>query len=90
MPAASVVAVTELLPLNVALAPLVGAANVTVTFATGFEDASVTFACSAVPNAVFTVALCGVPACAATAWGAVVFVNANVAGGSPVTVAVTL
>jgi hypothetical protein len=41
---------------KLALAPVVGAAKVTVTFATGLLLASVTVACSAAPNAVFTLA----------------------------------
>src|SRR3989442_745005 len=75
---------SELLPPNVALAPLDGAVKVTVTFATGFDDASVTFACSAVANAVFTVALCGVPEVATVDYtGAVVLRHPNVAGVRP-------
>jgi hypothetical protein len=53
------VAVAEL-P-NFPLAPLAGAVNVTTTPLTGLLLASLTVACSAVVNAVFTVALCGVP-----------------------------
>ena len=49
MPEAFVVAVTRLFPPNVALAPLPGAVNVTTTPASGFADASVTFACSGAP-----------------------------------------
>ena len=44
MPAESVTAVTEMLPPNVALGPTDGAVKVTVTFATGVADASITFA----------------------------------------------
>jgi hypothetical protein len=44
MPALFVLTVTEFVPPNVALAPLVGAANVTGTPTIGFEEASVTFA----------------------------------------------
>jgi hypothetical protein len=43
-PALFVLTVTEFAPPNVALAPLVGAANVTGTSATGMAEASVTFA----------------------------------------------
>jgi hypothetical protein len=43
------------------LLPWSGAANVTVTPASGLDAPSVTFACSALVKAVFTVALCGVP-----------------------------
>jgi hypothetical protein len=53
-------------PANVPLAPLVGAAKITVTPLTGFPLPSVMVACSAVANAVLTVALCGVPPLAAT------------------------
>src|SRR3989442_685721 len=82
---------SELLPLKLALAPLDGAVKVTVTFATGFDDASVTFACSAVANAVFTVALCGVPEVATIdSRGTAAFINAKVAAASPATDAVTL
>ena len=51
-------------PPKVALAPLDGAVNVTVTPLTGLPLASVTVACSAVVNAVLIAALCGVPAVA--------------------------
>src|SRR5436190_1962440 len=44
-----------------ALAPLPGAPNVTVTPLTGLLKLSVTVAWNAVPKAVFTVVLCGVP-----------------------------
>jgi hypothetical protein len=43
-PALFVLTVTEFVPPNVALAPLVGAVNVTATPETGFANASVTFA----------------------------------------------
>jgi hypothetical protein len=65
IPLAFVVAVAAATPLNVPLAPLAGAVNVTVAPLTGLPPASITVACSAVPNAVLTVALCGVPALAA-------------------------
>jgi hypothetical protein len=57
-----VVAVAE--PLNKALAPVPLAVNVTVTPLNGLLFASFTVACRALPNAVLTVALCGVPAVA--------------------------
>jgi hypothetical protein len=57
-------------PANVPLAPLAGAVNVTVTPLKGLLPASFTVACSAVVNAVLTVALCGVPAVAVTLAGA--------------------
>ena len=91
IPDAFVTAVVVLLPPKLPLAPVDGAVNVTVTFATGFEAASVTRACSATPNAVLITVLCGVPAVAVTVCGApTVFVNANVAGVSAPTDAVTL
>ena len=60
MPEAFVVAVVTP-PANVPLAPLPGAVNVTVTPLTGLFEASFTVVWKAVVNAVFTVALCGVP-----------------------------
>jgi hypothetical protein len=53
------VAVAE--PLKAPLAPVAGALKVTVTPLTGLLPASFTVACNAEPNAVLTVALCGVP-----------------------------
>ena len=44
IPDALVVAVAELVPPNVALAPLAGAVKVTITPDTGLDEASVTFA----------------------------------------------
>ena len=44
MPAALVLTVIEFVPLNVALAPLDGAVNVTGTPTAGLDKASVTFA----------------------------------------------
>jgi len=61
-----VVAVAVAEPPNVPLAPLPGAVNVTIAPLTGLLLASFTVACNAVANAVFTVALCGVPAEAVT------------------------
>ena len=53
-------------PPNVALAPLAGAVNVTVTPLTGFPEPSFTVACNAAGNAVLTIVLCGVPPLAVT------------------------
>src|SRR5438034_740059 len=47
--------------LNVPLAPLAGAVNVTLTPDTAFPKASVTRTTSGPANAVFTVAVCGEP-----------------------------
>ena len=69
MPLAFVIAVAVAEPLKAALAPDVGAVNVTVTPLTGLLLASFTVACNAVVNAVLTVALCGVPAVAVTLAG---------------------
>ena len=70
-PLAFVVAVVEVVPFaNVPLAPLPGAVNVTTTPLTGLLNESFTVACSAAPNAVFTVELCGVPPVAVTLAGA--------------------
>lgn len=52
---------TALVPDNVAEAPEVGAANVTVIPANAFMFASVTFACNGEPNCVPTVACCAPP-----------------------------
>ena len=64
MPLALVVAVAVADPLNAAPAPLAGAVKVTVTPLIGLLLASFTVACSAVVKALFTMALCGVPAVA--------------------------
>jgi hypothetical protein len=61
IPDVFVIAVAVLLLPNIALAPVAGAVNVTVTPESGFDAPSVTFACSALANDVFTVVLCGVP-----------------------------
>jgi len=83
------VAVAEL-P-NFPLAPLAGAVNVTTTPLTGLLLASLTVACSAVVNAVLTVALCGVPPVAVMLAAApAVFVRLKVAGLAPDALAVTL
>src|SRR5215467_4059233 len=52
------------LPAKVPVALMPGAVKVTVTPLTGLLEESFTVACSCVANAVFTVALCGVPAVA--------------------------
>lgn len=92
MPLAFVAAVAVADPLKAALAAVAGAANVTSTPLTGFPLASFTRACRAVPNAVFTVALCGAPALdAMLAGGGSVFVREKFAAAdTPVTVAVTM
>src|SRR5262249_46462927 len=51
-------------PANVPLAPLPGAAKVTVTPLTPLPKESLTVACNCVANAVLIEALCGVPAVA--------------------------
>ena len=63
IPCAFVVAVFTP-PANVPLAPLAGAAKVTVAPLTGLFVESFTVACSCTENAVLTDALCGVPAVA--------------------------
>ena len=92
IPLLFVTAVAVVRPLKFALAPLPGAVNVTVTPDTGLLPVSRTVACSAVPNAVFTAALCGVPALAVTLAGApAVLVRLKFAGvGMPDTAAVTV
>ena len=79
-------------PANVALAPLAGAVNVTVTFATGFPPPSATVTTSGALNVVLTTASCGVPLLAViVAGGPTVFVIAKLAGPVPPgTVAVTV
>jgi hypothetical protein len=77
-------------PAKVPLAPLVGAAKVTVTAFTGLFEASRTVTCKAVPNAVLIVALCGVPAVAVTLAGAPVIVNFTPLLATPPTVTITL
>jgi hypothetical protein len=79
-------------PPNVALAPLPGAVNVTVAPLTGFELASVTVACSAVPKAVLTDVLCPLPAVLAMAnGGPAIFVRLKLAGAlAPGVLAVTV
>ena len=81
--------VTLVDPPKVPLAPLPGAANVTVIPLNGWPPESSTVACSAVANAVFTVALCGVPALAMMLTG--VLVRLKLAGvATPDTLAVTV
>ena len=77
---------------NVPLAPLAGAVNVTCTPLIGLLLPSVTLACSAVVNAVFTVALCEAPAVAAIfAAPPGMFVRLKLAGVvTPGTLAVTV
>jgi hypothetical protein len=79
-------------PLNVAVAPLAGAVNVTVAPLTRLPPLSFTVACSAVANAVLIAALCGVPAVVTIVAGApAVFVKLKLAGfTNPVTLAVTV
>src|SRR5262245_52510175 len=80
-PPASVVTVAY--PLNFPLAPLAGAANVTDTPEAGLPFASVTVACSAIANAVFTATLCGVPAVAVIMpGGPAVLVRLKLAGAA--------
>ena len=91
MPVVEVRAVTVAEPLKVPLAPLVGAAKVTVAPLTGLLFESLTVACNAVAKAVPSVALCGVPPVALMKMvtGAV-FVRLNVALDVPLaTVATT-
>ena len=79
-------------PANVPLAPLPGAANVTVTPLSRLLPASLTVADSAVPKAVFTVALCETPPVTVMLAGApAVLVRLKLAGvATPTTVAVTV
>jgi hypothetical protein len=66
MPSELVVTVAEVLPLNVALAPIDGAVNVTDTPLTGFQEPSTTLAARADPNHTPAAVLCGVPDTATT------------------------
>ena len=79
-------------PMNVPLALLTGAVNVTVTPLTALPPASFTIACSGVAKAMLTVVLCGVPPVAVIVAGAVaVFVSEKLAGvATPATLAVTV
>ena len=92
MPAALVVAVAvKVAPVKAPLGPVAGAVNVTVTPLTGLFEASFTVACNCAAKAVFTVALCGVPAVAVIlAAGPARFVREKLAGeATPETEAVT-
>src|SRR5438270_5268559 len=73
-------------------APLAGAVKVTLAPATRLLNWSRTVAVMVVPNAVLTVALCGVPVVVLMLLGAAaVLVSENLAGvTTPVTLAVTL
>lgn len=90
-PLAFVVAIAVAEPPKAALAVEPVAVKVTVAPLTGFPLASFTVAWSAVGNAVFTTALCGVPDVAVTL-AAVPgrFVRLKVAAANPGTVAVTV
>ena len=79
-------------PENAAPAPLPGAVKVTVAPLTGLAFKSLTDTCRAVENAVFTVALCDVPALTLTvAAPAPLLVSEKLAGvEAPATVAVTV
>jgi hypothetical protein len=79
-------------PVNVPLAPLAGAVNVTVTPLSRLLFASLTVAASAVPKLVFTAALCEVPPVAVMLAGVpTVLVRVKLAGvATPDTVAVTV
>ena len=64
-----VAVVVELLPAKVPLAPLEGAANVTLMLESRFPDESLTVAVRFVANALETVADCPLPAVAVTEVG---------------------
>ena len=73
-----VIAIAVCDPPKLALAPLDGAVNVTVTPETGLFPASLTVATNAAPNAVLIAALCPEPdVTAMLAGGPAVLVNAN-------------
>ena len=91
MPLPLVVAVAVADPLKAAPAPVAGALKVTVTPLTGLLLESFTVACSAVVNALLTVALCGVPAVAVMldgVWARLVRLKLAVVA-TPVALAVT-
>src|SRR5882724_536602 len=90
MPPATVVTTGE--PANAPLAPLPGAANVTLTPERVFPPASFTVACRAVAKAALTCALWGVPAVAVmVAGGPGLFVKLKLAGdATPSAIAVTV
>src|SRR5690242_9286164 len=78
-------------PVNVPLAPLGGAVNVTTTPLTGLFPASVTVATNGAANAVLTAALCPEPLVTTTlAAGPAVFVSEKFAEVAPGTLATTL
>jgi hypothetical protein len=91
-PLALVTAVAVADPLNVAVAPLAAAVNVTVTPLIRLPPLSFTVACSAVANAVLMAVLCGVPVVVAMlAAGPTLLVKLKLAGvATPETVAVTV
>ena len=78
-------------PARVALAPVPGAVNVTVTPLTGLPPASFTVACNGFAKAAPSSVLCELPAVAVMLAGApAVFVSAKLAGvATPATAAVT-
>jgi hypothetical protein len=84
--------VAVLPPAKLPLAPLPGAANVTVTPLTGLPPASFTATASGFANAVLITALCGVPLVAVIEAGApAVLLNEKLAAvPAPDTVAVTV
>ena len=92
IPFALVIAVTAAELPNLALAPLEGAVNVTVTPLTGAFVRSLTVACKTVAKGVFTFVLCGVPAVAVMlAATGTVLVKLKLAGVlTPAAVAVTV
>jgi hypothetical protein len=76
---------------KVALAPVDGAVNVTVTPVTGLPPESFTVAWSAVAKAVLAIVLCGVPAVAVMLAGTAVLVRLKLAAvATPATLAVTV
>jgi hypothetical protein len=92
MPLALVVSVSVAVPfVNVPLAPVAGAVNVTMTPLTGFEPPSSTVATKGAVNAELIPAVCGVPLVAViVAGGPAAFVRLKSAGvDTPETVAVT-
>src|SRR4026207_902886 len=92
IPLMSGLAVVEFVPPKLALAPLAGAVNVTATPESGFDNESVTFALSVLPNAVPTNVLCGVPLTITTEFVApATLVKSNVAvAPTPATDPITL
>lgn len=91
IPLLVVVAVVVVDPAKAALAPLLGAVNVTVAPLTKLPLPSFTVACSAVANAVLMFVLCGVPALAEMLAGApALFVKLKLAAvATPDTLAIT-